>query len=299
MDYAEILEFAYGLAEKATATILDASAKRWTAASDLNEKKNSVDLVTETDQAVEEMIKAAVAERFPAHKFIGEESYAAGDRPPLTDEYTWIGTMNPFVACSIGVAHKKRPVVGVIALPFLGQIYSAHLGGGAFMNRTAPLPLTGGIPQPLIELSRCMIGAEWGSDRSSSTFVHKCSSFSKLAGDPSKGIKGGVMAHALRTTGSTACNVAAIAAGQLDLYWDAGCFPWDVCAGAIIVEETGGYFSGGKDSLDASIGDILMGRRYVFARVVPPTQFESARDIQRRLVRQLYDAVDEWTNEDM
>lgn len=83
---------------------------------------------------------------------------------------------SPFVACSIGVLHRKRPIVGVIAQPFLGRIvcrslpwyhrdtadwqFSARLGGGAFMNRTTPLPLTGGIPQPLDKLSDCIFSAE-------------------------------------------------------------------------------------------------------------------------------------------
>ncbi|EAL19532.1 hypothetical protein CNBG1610 [Cryptococcus deneoformans B-3501A] len=304
MEYSEIFDFAYGLAEKASKIILDASAKRWISTADLNEKKNSVDLVTETDELVERMIKSAVAKKYPQHKFIGEESYAAGDRPPLTDEFTWIvdpidGTMNfvhsyPFVACSIGVAHKSRPVIGVIALPFLNQIFSARLGGGAYMNRDIPLPLTGGIPQPLSDLSRCMIGAEWGSDRGLSTFKHKASSFTKLAGDPSKGVDGGVMVHALRTTGSTACNAVAVAAGQLDIYWmlSLGCLP-------IILNETGGFFAGGKDSLDAPVGRIMMGRRYIFVRAVPATESESSSQIQHRLARELYDVVEEWTNEDM
>ncbi|KIR33259.1 myo-inositol-1(or 4)-monophosphatase [Cryptococcus deuterogattii MMRL2647] len=309
MEYSEIFDFAYDLAEKASKIILEASAKRWVSTSDLNEKKNSVDLVTETDELVERMIKSAVAEKYPHHKFIGEESFAAGDRSPLTDEFTWIvdpidGTMNfvhsyPFVACSIGVAHMKRPVVGVIALPFLNQIFSARLGGGAYMNRNIPLPLTGGIPQPLSDLSRCMIGAEWGSDRGLSTFKHKTSSFAKLAGDPNKGVEGGVMAHALRTTGSTACNAVAVAAGQLDIYWDAGCYPWDVCAAAIILNETGGFFAGGKDSLDAPVDRVMMGRRYIFVRAVPATESESPSQIQHRLAREVYDVVDEWTNEDM
>ncbi|ODO08521.1 myo-inositol-1(or 4)-monophosphatase [Cryptococcus wingfieldii CBS 7118] len=310
MQYKEIYDFAYSLAEKASATIVEASAKRWTSTTGLNEKKNSVDLVTETDEAVEKMIKDAVAERYPSHKFIGEESYAAGDRPPLTDDYTWIVDpidvadisfvhSYPFVACSIGVAHKSKPIVGVIALPFMKQIFSAYSGGGATLNQSTPLPLTGGIPQPLTDLSRCMIGAEWGSDRGQDTFTKKTSSFAKLAGDPEKGVKGGVMAHALRTTGSTACNAVAVAAGQLDVYWDAGCYPWDVCAAAIILQETGGYFAGGKNTLDNPVGKVMMGRRYIFVRAVPPTEKETSYEIQARLAKELYEVVDEWTNEDM
>ena len=58
-----------------------------------------------------------------------------------------------------------------------------------------------------------------GSDRSEATFRAKANSFVKLAGDPAQGVKGGVMAHALRTTGSSACNIALVACGQLDMYW--------------------------------------------------------------------------------
>ncbi|WVF68501.1 hypothetical protein IAT40_003268 [Kwoniella sp. CBS 6097] len=360
-QYQEILEFAYQLAEKATEMILKASAERWTSSTDVEEKANSADLVTKTDQAVEEMIKAAVAEKYPTHKFIGEESYAAGDESPLTDEFTWIVDpvdvslnfilsrptwemrmvltrlrlighdevsvlqsawleegdrhvqarhisltivngltsfvhSNPFVACSIGVTHLSKPVVGVIALPFFNQIYSARQGGGAFMNRTIPLPLTGGIAQPLTELSKCMIGTEWGSHRSAYKVEQITRSLARLIGDPSKGVEGAIMTHALRNTGSSACTIAAVAAGQNDMYWYAGCYPWDVCAGAIILSETGGFFHGGKDDFarDAPIKDVLMSRRYVFVRAVPPSKTESAKEIQRRLVKELYSVVEEW-----
>ncbi|OCF43818.1 myo-inositol-1(or 4)-monophosphatase [Kwoniella heveanensis CBS 569] len=305
-QYQAILDFAYQLAERASDMILKASAERWTSSTDVEEKANSADLVTKTDQAVEEMIKTAVADKYPTHKFIGEESYAAGDECPLTDEFTWIvdpvdGTMNfvhsnPFVACSIGVTHLSQPVVGVIALPFFNQIYSARQGGGAFMNRTTPLPLTGGIPQPLTELSKCMIGTEWGSHRSAHKVEQITKSLARLIGDPSKGVEGAIMTHALRNTGSSACTIAAVAAGQNDMYWYAGCYPWDVCAGAIILSETGGFFHGGKDDFarDAPIKDVLMSRRYVFVRAVPPSKTESAQEIQRRLVKELYDVVEEW-----
>jgi len=146
-----------------------------------------------------------------------------------------------------------------------------------------------------------MIGAEWGSDRSHATFKAKAESFVRLAGDPVKGVEGGIMVHALRTTGSSACNMAAVAAGQLDMYWDAGCWAWDVCAGAIILQETGGFFSGSKQALEHNepIGQILMGRRYICVRAIPPTETETTEEIQRRLASELYEVVSEWTTEDM
>ncbi|BEJ12390.1 hypothetical protein CspHIS471_0208500 [Cutaneotrichosporon sp. HIS471] len=310
--YAQLLEFAYGVVEQASKLILEGAAARWKLAGDEYEvKKNPVDLVTETDQAVEEFIKSAIAERYPDHKFIGEESSEGKDKPVLTDAYTWIvdpidGTMNfihanPNVGCSIGVTHNSRPVVGVIALPFLGRIYSAREGGGAFMNRTIPLPLTGGIPQPLTQLSHCMIAAEWGSDRRPDTIDVKLPNFRRLNGDPNKGILDGVMVHALRTTGATTINLAHVAAGELDMSWDAGCWAWDVTAAAIILKETGAFLQGGKEEFarDAPIGDVLMCRRYVAVRAVAPTATESAEEIQRRLSCELYSVVDEWTTPSM
>ncbi|KAK6908469.1 hypothetical protein I203_102471 [Kwoniella mangroviensis CBS 8507] len=263
-EYKEILEFAYELAEKATDMILKGSAARWTSKNDAAAKMNSVDLVTETDQAVEDMIKAAIAERYPSHKF-------------------------------------KSRALDVAEWKFRTLQFSARLGGGAFLNRTTPLPLTGGIPQPLTELSKCMIGTEWGGDRSQQCMAKKTESLFRLAGDPTKGVEGGRMVHALRTLGSSVCTIAALVSGQLDMYWYAGCQPWDVCAGAIIVSEAGGFFSGGKDAFhnDAPMGEILMSRRYVFVRPLPDSETETREQIQRRLVKELYETVIEWTNEGM
>lgn len=65
-----------------------------------------------------------------------------------------------------------------------------------------------------------------------------------------------------------------VAAGEMDIYWDAGCYSWDVAAGAVIVTETGGLFSGGKDGFKdgISLGDAVMSRRYVFIRAVKGTE---------------------------
>ncbi|WVR08071.1 hypothetical protein IAU60_005117 [Kwoniella sp. DSM 27419] len=287
-QYQGILEYAHELAEKAGKLVREGSAARWTQQTGANEKKNSVDLVTETDQAVEVMLRAAIAERYPSHKFIGEESFAAGERQELTDEFTWIVdpidlrtfqvshtavtklTDSPFVACSIGVTHMSKPVVGVILMPFFDHVYSARLGGGAFFNRTTPLPLTGGIPQPLTELRKCMFATEWGSARFKDNLDAKVTSFARLAGDPNTGVEKAIMAHAQRN-------------GHL-------------LAGAIILSETGGFWHGGKEAFEraASEGEVLMSRRYVFVRAVPPTETETAKEIQRRLVKELYDVVVEW-----
>jgi myo-inositol-1(or 4)-monophosphatase len=57
----------------------------------------------------------------------------------------------------------------------------------------------------------------------------KATSFLRLAGDPNNGINKGRMAHSLRSVGSAALNFALVAQGGLDMYWEIGCWPWDVC----------------------------------------------------------------------
>ncbi|KAG7530716.1 hypothetical protein FFLO_04824 [Filobasidium floriforme] len=299
----EYLAFAIDLGKKAGEMIKDGQAKRFANKSSLDTKQNSIDLVTEVDQAVEAFISNAIKEKYPSHKFIGEETYAETHEMELTDEWTWIndpidGTSpipSPLVGCSIGLVYKKQPVVGVINMPFLNQIYSAKKGGGAWMNETARLPLTG-TAQPLTELKAAMIASEWGSDRREETIKPKANSFSKLASQE------GVMAHAIRVTGATTVTLVQVAAGQLDLYWDAGPYAWDVAAGMVIVTEAGGYFTGGKASFDRGtddLGKIMMSRRYCCIRGVPATDSESSEQIQKRIVKDLYNVVEEWTNDTM
>ncbi|KAF5312697.1 hypothetical protein D9619_002693 [Psilocybe cf. subviscida] len=316
-DLHAILTFTTRLARKAGDLILEGSAAVQSASSesDVNEKKNSVDLVTEYDVRVEELVKKEIKEQFPTFDFIGEESYAAGARPPLTDAPTFCvdpidGTTNfihgfPFVCISLGLIYKRRPVLGVIYNPFLDHLYTGIKGQGSFLTRGVSaqpvrLPLTGS-PKPLPSLSQALIAIEWGSDRVEKTINAKSSSFSRLAGDPARGVQGGRMAHSLRSMGSAALNFALVAQGGLDLYWEIGCWPWDVCAGIVIAEEAGGVVTGSHDaaitSLDKDFGDvteeILTGRKYIVVRAIGDTPMESGKEAQKRIVKEFYDSVED------
>ncbi|CAB1341146.1 unnamed protein product [Coregonus sp. 'balchen'] len=107
-------------------------------------KSTPTDLVTEADQQVEELIISTLRDKFPSHRFIGEESSAAGEKCILTDSPSWIidpidGTCNfvhsfPMVAVSIGFAVKKELEFGVIYHCFDGTLYTARKGHGAFCN---------------------------------------------------------------------------------------------------------------------------------------------------------------------
>ncbi|KAI3627573.1 hypothetical protein CBS14141_001574 [Malassezia furfur] len=257
LDLDEVLDFAIALAHRAGQAITEGSETRFRSATGFDEKKNTADLVTETDQNTEKLVHEAIKARFPDHEFIGEESWAAGEQNEITDAPTWIidpidGTTNfvkgfPFVCISIGLVYKSEPVLGVIFAPFLGQLYAARKGSGAFM--TSPLhperrslPLT--KPQPLSSFKQALVAFEWGSDRSKEVMERKTRTFERLTGDAAGGVQGGEMALGVRSVGSAALNFAHVAAGCLDVYWEIGCWAWDVCAGMVIAQEA--YWSAPK-----------------------------------------------------
>ncbi|BGP55164.1 hypothetical protein JCM8202_002882 [Rhodotorula sphaerocarpa] len=302
----EVYAYAIQLAREAGQRILAGSAKRHQAAASLdgpNTKKNSVDLVTETDQAVEAYIKDSISQTYPNFRFIGEESYAGGERVELTDEPTFIvdpidGTTNfvhglDFVCCSIGFTYKQEPVIGVIYNPFLEKLYSAQKGKGAWLNQTTRLPLSHPNAAPLASLGDAVIGVEWGSDRSKEVIEKKGRMYMRLAGDP-KEVEGGVMAHSLRSIGSAALHYAYVAAGQLDLYFEIGCWSWDVCAGIIIAREAGGkvYGRNGK-SWEAQD---LMRHHYTVVRAIAdaPDGSETGEQAQDRIAKEFFQAAEDW-----
>lgn len=172
----------------------------------------------------------------------------------------------PFACISLGLVYKRRPVLGVIFNPFLDHLVSLTQEPlNTFLNTTVVhryqrpgFILDKGckcqsIKTPFIESSKTIalsessfdrygflsgvslsltqvhsLAVEWGSDRNQTTINAKSNSFSRLAGDPGKGVLGGKMAHSLRSMGSAALNYAMVAQGGLDLYWFV-CFLVDKC----------------------------------------------------------------------
>ena len=226
-----------------------------------------VDLVTETDQAVEEVISTKLRQQYPTFSFMGEETYEPGTR--LTANPTFVvdpidGTTNfvhsyPYVSISLGLVVDFMPVVGVIYNPYTKTLYSAVKGQGAYMNGTTRLPFRSD-PEPLKDLNKCLVAIEWGSDRSGNDYQVKTETFKKLALSTDEG---GAMVQAFRSFGSAALNLCGVASGTLDAYWEAGCWAWDVCAGWCILNEAGGVM------VDANPGNwkpVLEQRRYLAVR---------------------------------
>lgn len=224
---------------------------------------------------------------YPSFSFIGEETYEPG--MVLTSAPTFIvdpidGTTN-FVhnfagfCISLGFTVDKKPAVGVIYNPLLDEMYTAITGQGAYLSRNGgakqKLPLR--EPEPLKDLSTALIGIEWGSERVGVNFELKLQVFAKLAAAKADG---GSMVHSLRSIGSAALNLAAVAAGQLDVYWEGGCWAWDVAAGWCILSEAGGIMACGNPGNWEPTVD---GRKYLAIRAAPSGQREIVEEVWKVL----------------
>ncbi|KAH7014417.1 myo-inositol-1-monophosphatase [Microdochium trichocladiopsis] len=232
-------------------------------------KKNTADIVTETHQASEELIRWYLLEWYPSIKFIGEESFKAGlDR--ITNAPTFVvdpidGTSNfvhglPEVCVSIGLVVSRKPTVGVVHNPFTGELWTAIKGNGAYYSRTHARVQDGKdntdicheaqavklprFPAPFSAdgLRGACIGIEFGSDRQGPNFDMNLKVFTTLARTQHTG---GLFVNSLRCVGSAALAICRVASGQQEAFWECGCWAWDVAAAWCILEEAGGIMVDG------------------------------------------------------
>eukprot|EP00245_Coleochaete_scutata_P007108 TRINITY_DN22202_c0_g1_i1.p1 TRINITY_DN22202_c0_g1~~TRINITY_DN22202_c0_g1_i1.p1 ORF type:complete len:297 (-),score=56.91 TRINITY_DN22202_c0_g1_i1:204-1094(-) len=199
------------------------------------EHKGKVDLVTETDKACEDLIYGIINKAFPTHEFIGEEGSSIAGTAELTDAPTWMvdpldGTTNfvhrfPFVCVSIGLSVKKEVVVGVVYNPILHELFTAVRGQGAFLNGQ---PISASAQ---VDLGNALIATECGTKRDKATVDRTTDLVNDLL----------YKVRSVRMSGSCALNLASIACGRIDAFYEIGFGgPWDVAGGALLVEEAGG-----------------------------------------------------------
>jgi len=245
------------------------------------EKKNNADRVTETDRAIEAMVKASVAKSFPDLAFLGEETFKTGQK--LGDEPTVVcdpidGTLNfihgfPNYAISLALTVCKTPVIGVVYNPTRGDLFTAIKGRGSFLTRwdgkTVSLPIKARA-EPIEILNDCLCALEWGSDRSSSNWELRTHMTEALLS------KKGAMAHSMRSSGSAALDFCYVGAGWLDLFWEGGCWIWDVCAGWLVVQEAGGIVVGANPG---EWNPTLEGRSYFAVRGASSGQKEVIEEL--------------------
>ncbi|ACD94144.1 inositol monophosphatase family protein [Trichlorobacter lovleyi] len=194
--------------------------------------KGAKNLVTELDLASEALIVEKIHARFPEHGILAEE----GDYPAGDGRHVWIidpldGTTNyahgyPWFCVSIALAVGGELVVGAIYNPMTDELFSATTGGGAFRNGRR---LSVSNRQPL---ASALLGTG---------FPYDC------ATDPENNfdhfIRFQKAARGIRRAGAAALDLAYLAAGRLDGFWEVKLKPWDVAAGTLLVREAGGLVS--------------------------------------------------------
>lgn len=206
----------------------------------LDIKQSSHDLVTEVDKGSERLIRNLIATHFPQHSFLGEEGVEPGPEASakaLEDasgaEYLWIvdpidGTTNfvhgfPFFCVSIALAHKGEIIVGVVYDPIKDELFVAEKGKGAYVHGKR------------MEISReeslreSLVATGFPADHLYALPVN-------LKGIAEIAPK----TRNLRIAGSAALHMAYVAAGRLSGFWEIGLNSWDLAAGALLIQESGG-----------------------------------------------------------
>ena len=201
------------------------------------EYKGDVDLVTVADRTVEKLIRGRLGEAFPEHGIYGEE----GTRERLEGEYRWYvdpldGTTNfahgfPQFCVSMGLEHRPRGtnpegdgalVAGVIYDPMRDELFAAERGRGTQVN---------GKParvSRIAHLAESLLATGFPSrKRHASPNIHFYQEFT-------------LRSHGVRRAGSAALDLAYVACGRMEGFWEFNLNPWDTAAGILLVEEAGG-----------------------------------------------------------
>ncbi|GAB4473887.1 MAG: inositol monophosphatase family protein [Anaerolineae bacterium] len=218
--------------------------------------KGTVDLVTQADRAAEETILTALRREFPQHAILAEES---GQIVPLTPSQdgaglVWLidpldGTTNfahafPVFAVSIALRDAAGPLVGIIYDPLRDECFSAVRGQGAALNGE-PIRVSS-----VDQLQRSLLATGFPYDR-------------HTAEDNNTAALGVFLrrAQGIRRAGAAAIDLAYVACGRLDGYWEMRLHPWDLAAGVLIVREAGGRITGYRAA--APEEEILSGAQVV------------------------------------
>lgn len=234
------------LQEAVSAARIAGSYQKYRFSSVLNiEMKGDKDLVTEVDRESERLIVAHLLSRFPDHDIVAEE----GNYPRKGSSCRWVidpvdGTTNyahgfPWFCTSIALVEDGEPVAAVVYNPVYDELFTATRGGGAFLNGVR---LSVSIRAPL---KSTLLGTG---------FPYDC------ATDPDNNFAAFVAfqkcARGIRRAGAAALDLACVAAGRLDGFWELKLKPWDVAAGVLLVREAGGMVT----TFDGSAYDIFNGR---------------------------------------
>ena len=195
------------------------------------ELKGECDLVTEADRASERLVIERLRSHFPTHAIVAEES---GGHAGASD-YRWYvdpldGTTNfahgfPMFNVTMALEHAGELIAGVIFDPVRNEMFASERGSGAFLNdHRVHVSTVGGLENTLV--------ATGFPSRKRHVHVN-VHFFYQLA----------MLTHGVRRAGSAALDLAYVASGRLDAFWEFGLNPWDMAAGILLIREAGGKCS--------------------------------------------------------
>ena len=197
------------------------------------EHKGEIDLVTAIDRRSEEAILSIIGGCFPGHGILAEESDPRGGDA----EHLWVvdpldGTTNysrgfPYFCVSVALARAGRVIVAAVYQPLLGELFTAIRGRGARLNG---LPLAVSA-QPRLDQAFLATGFPYDIRRTRRTNLDHFQRFATRC-------------LAIRRAGAAALDLAYVAAGRFDGFWELKLRPWDIAAASLLVEEAGGQVTG-------------------------------------------------------
>lgn len=207
------------------------------------ELKGEFDLVTEADRASEKLVVERLRTHFPSHAIVAEE----GGGHESSSEYCWYvdpldGTTNfahgfPVFNVTLGLQRAGEAVAGVVYDPIRQEMFSAERGAGAYLNGKRIRV------SPTRNLGESLSSTGFPSrKRGHDVNIHF---YYQVA----------MASHGVRRTGSAAIDLAYVASGRLDFFWEFGLKPWDMAAGVLLVQEAGGRVSdmhGATHSINSS-----------------------------------------------
>ncbi|MFM7573443.1 MAG: inositol monophosphatase family protein [Snowella sp.] len=213
------------------------------------EKGRPGDLVTEADKKAESIILDIIARHCPDHAILAEESGYLGDQ--TANPYLWAidpldGTTNyahgyPVACVSVGLMIEGIPQVGAVYNPFRQELFRGAKGLGATLNRR-PIRVS-----QTTSLEKSLLVSGFAYDRRE-TLDNNYAEFCHLTH----------LTQGVRRSGSAALDLADVACGRLEGYWERGIKAWDIVAGVVILEEAGGMVTSyDNHSLDIQSGRIL------------------------------------------
>jgi myo-inositol-1(or 4)-monophosphatase len=211
------------------------------------EYKGDADLVTVADREAEKLIVGRIRAQFPKHDILGEE----GTRQETGSAFRWYvdpldGTTNfahgfPVFCVSIALEYEGRRVAGVLYDPTRDELFAAEQGGGAKLNGK-PIHVS-----TTAKLNEALVATGFPSHKRHQNpnihFYHQIT----------------LRTHGVRRAGSAALDLASVASGRVDGFWEFNLNPWDTAAGVLLVEEAGGKVT------DFSGGPFKIASREVFA----------------------------------